>query len=253
MINYRVSTAPKDMEHIVDLEIQIWGIQPRDAFPAHMLCLAQHNGGVIIIAETDKIIGFSIGFPARRAQQLVLWSFITGVHPEYQGQGIGAALKQTQRHWAAEHNYESIVWSFDPLQPGNANFNLNHLGAVARIYRPNLYGTMQDAINRGMQSDRLEAWWHTTRNAPAPGIANEPVFLVEDHRDKPHTLVNFPDKSTESLAIAIPRHREVNLQLWQKQVRRAFQHAFKLGYEAHTFVRGDHTNYYLLSFPQVLD
>ena len=52
-----------------------------------------------------------------------------------------------------------MAWTFDPLQAGNANFNFNRLGTTARIYSVNHYGDMQDGINAGMASDRLEAQW----------------------------------------------------------------------------------------------
>jgi predicted GNAT superfamily acetyltransferase len=240
------------MQRIVELEIQVWGIHPRDSFPAHMLCLAHHHGGAVLIAEADnQLIGFSIGFPARRGDEIVLWSYITGVHPDWQGKGVGSTLKRTQRKWAGARGYNYIVWSFDPLQAGNANLNLNRLKAVARVYHENLYGVMNDEINRGMRSDRLEAWWKVHNHDRFDASNTQPVFLVADQDGTPVSPATFPSDTFQPLAIAIPRSRNVDRHAWQQSVRRAFRHAFLLGYEAHQFVRTDATNYYLLSRQKV--
>ena len=73
MVSYRIATQPQDMQAIAALEITIWGIEPRDIFPPHMLSLAQHHGGVVLVAEdNNRIIGFCIGFPARAQRRMVL-------------------------------------------------------------------------------------------------------------------------------------------------------------------------------------
>jgi predicted GNAT superfamily acetyltransferase len=126
----------------------------------------------VLGAEDDgELIGFSLGFPARLADRWLLWSFATGVHPDYQGRGIGYRLKHAQRLWARQHGYERIGWTFDPLQRGNANFNFNKLGVVLRAYHQDFYGEMHDALNVGLASDRFEVAWATGPDSPA----GEPV------------------------------------------------------------------------------
>jgi predicted GNAT superfamily acetyltransferase len=59
------------------------------------------NGGVVIGAYDEAcVIGLCFGFPSKRGDQVMLWSFMTGVHPDYQAQGIGYQLKYVQRQWA---------------------------------------------------------------------------------------------------------------------------------------------------------
>ena len=56
-----------------------------------------------------------------------------------------------------------IAWAFDPLQAGNAHFNLARLGATAGRYIDNMYGERTDALNAGVPTDRLIAEWDVDR------------------------------------------------------------------------------------------
>jgi len=85
---------------------------------------------------------------------------MTAVLPEYQGQGIGKKLKLAQREDALERGFDLVEWTFDPLQLGNANFNITHLGAIVREYLPNIYGNTTSQLDAGLPTDRLVAeWW----------------------------------------------------------------------------------------------
>ena len=53
-----------------------------------------------------------------------------------------------------------VKWTLDPLQARNAFFNIVKLGAVCRAYVRNLYGSLDDSLNRGRMTDRFEVeWW----------------------------------------------------------------------------------------------
>ena len=53
-----------------------------------------------------------------------------------------------------------MEWTFDPLELKNAHFNLVRLGAVARRYIPDCYGTTESPLHAGLPTDRLVAeWW----------------------------------------------------------------------------------------------
>ncbi len=161
VLEYRVLNTLDEFETAHSLEIAIWGLHPRDAVPVNMLCALQHSGGSLLGAyDGDTLIGIALAFPARSGDRWLLWSHFTGVDRRYQGQGVGFALKCYQREWALANGFAEIRWTFDPLQRGNANFNLNRLGAIADRYYENFYGVMEDKINYAASpSDRVEAIW----------------------------------------------------------------------------------------------
>ncbi len=242
-ITYRVAHDVEDLKQVIALEIQVWGLHERDAFPIHMLRLAPLHGGAIIVAEQDnQIIGLNIGYPARRGAELVLWSYITGVHPSAQANNIGYELKQTQRQWAKENGYSALCWTFDPLQPKNANFNLNHLETVAYQYHPNLYGAMDDAINKlDLPSDRLEVRWDVI-DKPLETPASEDIqFLLGPNGIYDHSAL----EAQTTLGICLPDNQD-DKRHWQQQLRAAFEAAFQRGYRGVAFQRADSHPYYVL-------
>lgn len=159
-VDYRELHGIAEFEQVADLEIAIWGSSQRDAVPSHMMHAVSRNGGLVVGAyAAAELVGMALAFPARRGRRWLLWSHMAGVRADYQGQSVGFGLKQYQRTWALERGYNTIGWTYDPLQRGNANFNLHLLGAVSSVYHVDFYGEMTDAINAGLPSDRLEVEW----------------------------------------------------------------------------------------------
>ncbi|MBK8026007.1 MAG: GNAT family N-acetyltransferase [Chloroflexi bacterium] len=204
-----------------------------------------HNGGVLIGAYDDRaLVGIAFAFYAHREGRPILWSHMTGVLPGYQGQGVGEGLKRAQRDWALEHGIGEIRWTFDPLQRGNANFNLVRLGAVADAYHVNLYGTMNDAINAGLPSDRVEACWHlrnASQETDITALASAHVVLAHDTQSRPIVRAlgdakcilaeiprNLPEMRIESPEFLLD---------WRLAVRKVLLDAFARGYVATSFVK----------------
>lgn len=61
-----------------------------------------------------------------------------------------------QREWALSQAITTITWTCDPLVRRNVGFNLNGLGATVEHYLVDHYGPMDDGLNRGDQTDRIE-------------------------------------------------------------------------------------------------
>jgi len=159
-IDYRPLHTVEELEQVVNLEIAVWGLDPRDAVPMNLMRPISAHGGLVLGAfEGETMVGMSLAFPARVDGKWVLWSHMTAVARDHQRRGIGFGLKQAQRQWALAHGYNEIRWTFDPFQPGNANFNLRQLGASANTYLVEYYGVMRDAINGSIAPDRIEAVW----------------------------------------------------------------------------------------------
>ena len=133
---------------------------------------ANLHGGLVLGAflPDGEAVAMSFAFLGRIEGRLCLYSQLTGVVPGYQSQGLGYRIKMPPaRDFARAEGIGAIAWAFDPLQAGNAHFNLARLGATAGRYIENMYGERTDALNAGVPTDRLIAEWDVARE-PDTGI-----------------------------------------------------------------------------------
>ncbi len=154
-----------EMHQAVDLQRLVWQESETDIIPAHLMNSAVHSGGLVIGAFVDELlVGFVFGFPGLYSTpdgpRLKHYSSILGVRPEWQGQGIGFALKRAQWQMVRHQGIDRITWTFDPLLSRNAWLNITRLGAVCSTYLRDFYGEMQDVLNQGLPTDRFDVdWW----------------------------------------------------------------------------------------------
>lgn len=121
--------------------------------------LAKAGNYVVGAYVGEQLVGACVGFfgiPAGAE----LHSHMAGVSAAARGRNVGFALKLHQRAWALDRGITSIYWTADPLVRRNAHFNIAKLGARPAEYLPNFYGQMNDAINRGDDSDRISLRWN---------------------------------------------------------------------------------------------
>lgn len=264
-VEYRQLTTVAELEQVVEVEMAVWGLPPRDAVPVNIMRpMSAHGGHILGAFDGERMVGMSVAFPARYHGRWVLWSHMAAVLPELQGQGIGVGIKLAQRTWALEHGYDEIRWTFDPLQRGNANFNLHLLGATASIYHVNYYGMMEDAINRDSASDRIEASWKLrdrrvkaiAEGKPPKSIrsSQERVVILCDGASGPETM-DIP-AGAALLYAQVPRRSALSgdtLQAWRTALRQTLQTAFERGYVAVDVAEDDTTDsdasYYVLQAP----
>jgi predicted GNAT superfamily acetyltransferase len=107
---------------------------------------------------SGELLGACTGFfgPPAHAE---LHSHIAGVRAAGLGRSVGFALKVHQRAWCLQRGVRVIAWTYDPLIRRNAYFNLVKLGARPVEYLRNFYGTMDDVINGGTETDRVLVHW----------------------------------------------------------------------------------------------
>lgn len=148
------------------LQQEVWGFEPMEVVPQHVLVTAVRHGGIALGAWRDgRLLAHSFAFRGVDHDGTpVLCSHMLGVTPGARGLGLGVALKWAQRDEALAMGISRIVWTFDPLEHGNARLNTQILGGVTNRYLENVYGEMRDALNAGLPSDRLELVWNL--NAP---------------------------------------------------------------------------------------
>jgi predicted GNAT superfamily acetyltransferase len=152
---------PRDLKAAVEVQVSAWGSSCHDITPAHVLKAVAENGGLVLGAfDGDRLVGFSWGFPVYGDSKPYFYSHQTGVIEERKYGGVGFMLKKAQREYVLRMGFDLIKWTFDPMQSLNANFNVNKLGVIVRVFKENYYGELEDNINRGMPTDRFVAeWW----------------------------------------------------------------------------------------------
>ena len=264
MIVYRDLTTARDCEAVFALEQAVWQMPADGAVPPHMLRALVHGGGHMAGAWDDKVLaGFTLAFPAKKGDEWILWSHMTGVHPAYQGQGIGFHLKQHQRTWAIENGYEIISWTFDPLQQRNAYFNLHRLGATSNTYHRNFYGELRDSINEGLQTDRLEIAWHLNKlhlqdlsegqTRKSLMVDDETPRLISNDNGSLH--ITLPRKwGAKHYIVEIPHDLNMlrvsamtQVIQWQNALAEVFTTAFAQGYKVTDFWRFEERCGYILT------
>lgn len=269
--------AMRDLLQTVDLQQAVWGMRGHECSSPHTMKAATVTGGCVLGAEVaGALVGFCFGIAAKRNAEVWLWSHMTAVLPDYQRAGIGFALKQAQRDWALANGYRVMAWTFDPMQAGNANFNLNRLGATARVYYVNHYGAMQDDLNAGLSSDRLEAHWQLDcpkvsalaagdKQAHEPDLPGALTMLVQEKHGElqfrppaeaggAHYRSHYRSHHGEYYGVEIPANiadlkarDKARARQWQGYVRDAITELLAAGYLVSGFVRQGDKVWYCLS------
>jgi predicted GNAT superfamily acetyltransferase len=236
-----------------DVQRGAWGISDESyVVPIATMVGANLHGGLVLGAflPGGDAVAMSFAFLARIAGRLCLYSQLTGVLPAYQSRGLGYQVKLLQRKFARSEGIERIAWAFDPLQAGNAYFNLVRLGASAGYYVENMYGPRTDALNAGVPTDRLIAEWNIQDEAKLVTIdtisdlprlvereqgGNEPVAISDAMSLRPlRILLEIPAEFA-----LLRRDTPAMAEQWRALVAQAFQAAFAAGYRAVHFVRAD--------------
>ncbi|MGO9920569.1 MAG: hypothetical protein ACLQIB_38490, partial [Isosphaeraceae bacterium] len=214
-ITIRRAETVADYRACQEAQRRAWGITDEGyVIPVATMVGANLHGGLVLGAflAGGGAAALSFAFLGRVEGRLCLYSQLTGVVPGYQSRGLGYGIKKLQRAIARSEGIELIVWAFDPLQAGNAHFNLARLGATACRYIENMYGERTDSLNAGVPTDRLIAEWETSDTPVAafdaediPGLprlidAGQGGAGCPGGRDRPNVGQAFqPDVRLESL------------------------------------------------------
>ena len=234
-VTIRPCHTVEEFEQMVELEIQVWGFLERDVVPSQMYVVASKTGGQVLGAFVgEKMAGFVLAYPGIRNGRPYLHSHMAGVLPEFRDLGVGRRLKLAQREDALVRGITLIEWTFDPLQTRNAHFNICRLGAIARRYLTDVYGSTSSPLHAGLPTDRLVAEWHLESERvldilagkePALGPSVGRVRIVMDQAS--------PDRVAEI----------------QSQARKRFQELFAAEYVVTWFERETGGGSYVLAKP----
>jgi predicted GNAT superfamily acetyltransferase len=253
-ITIRRAETTADYQACQEAQRRAWGItEEQYVVPLATMVGVQLHGGLVLGAfrPDGSAVGVSFAFLGRIDGRLGLYSQLTGVVPGQQGRGIGGRLKQAQWQFARDQGLELLAWAFDPLQAGNAHFNLHRLGARSHTFVENLYGLRTDALNAGVPTDRLIVTWSTT---PQPRLTLDAAEIEQIPRVVRAVLRpdGLPDVEadageevrTHRVLIEIPEdigrlrgHAPERAERWRQAVTAAFTRHFASGFAAVDFLR----------------
>lgn len=231
MVTIRDLTTHQDFADCIALQEATWGEGFSERVPAAILRVSQMIGGVSAGAfdETERMVGFVFGLTGVRTGELVHWSDMLAVRRELRSQGIGERLKQYQRDKVVAVGVTAMLWTFDPLQAGNAHFNINHLGAMPIEYVPDMYGSNTgSALHGTLPTDRFIVRWDLASSAVRAIAGTVHVEIPADF-------------------IGVQRSDPERALAWRLEVRDAMQSRLADGYRVVGFQRGASGNpFYIL-------
>lgn len=266
-VTIRPLDSHKSFEKVVEIQKAVWNHDDVDLTPTHHFSISTRMGAILLGAFVGrKLAGFVYSFPAVFEGRHCQHSHLLAVLPDFQGYGLGKALKWSQRDEALRRGYGLITWTFDPLQTRNANLNLQALGALSRTYFHNFYGmTPALCLGPAIPTDRLLIEWPIRSGRvgdlargkgkrPCPDPAKLPKALERKagqegtfalparprlNLDDPLLLVEVP-RDVKALAFRCDLIAD-----WQAGLRRVLRNYFGRGYCADYFIFGDRCFYVL--------
>ena len=262
-----------DMKQCEEIQKEVWGFIELDIVPAGLMAVMGHYGAVNAGAFVgERMAGFVCGFPGYGEGEPFHHSHMLAVRPEFQGAGIGLALKWAQADRVLAQGIRRVNWTFDPLQARNANLNINHLGCVSSVYRLNVYGNSESPLHGGLPTDRLEPDWQLASGrvsrarrgelVPAAGIpdlphANEVRFRSGGLAEMGDVTDSAEAGGASEVLFFIPHdfndllRRDIRLAMdWRLRSREALTGLFQRGYEVVGFHRDGRTTAYRLRRPE---
>jgi len=265
----RALRRPEELAEVFRLEQAIWGTETT---PVHVTLTTAHHGGVVLGAyDGDRLVGFVYGFPGHARGETYLCSHTAGVDSAWRGRGLGFRLKRAQREAALAKGYRRMVWTYDPLESRNARLNLHKLGARAVAFSIDHYGTMPDALNGDLPTDRFLVDWRLDtephNRPPFPESSLDRLLLRAevDAAGWPEPIA--ADKALERISVekgpwltAIPGQfqqlRDQNPELalrWRLATRKLFTALIDRGFAAVDFAQCDVSGCYLWRAATAID
>ncbi|MGI0154735.1 MAG: hypothetical protein ACREDE_01155, partial [Thermoplasmata archaeon] len=239
-----------------------------------LLRALQDNGGLVLGAFADiYLAGFAASLIGWDGAVLYHYSHQVAVRPEYQNHRLGYRLKALQRDEVLKLGLREIRWAFDPLQSRGAWLNVRRLGARPDRYYSHYYGQLADAVNHGLETDRMRAVWsvgspeveermagrYPTPEDDARRWADSSAIVETEPGEsgiRVPTAVGEPTGSRAHLEIPfdlglVREHEPAALRRWRHASRDAFRAAADLGYVVDDFsvvpVEHERRSFYFLT------
>lgn len=201
---FRLLRTLDDLLHAERLQEEIFGVTERDLIPANELIVVPETGGAVIAAflsDAPEAAGVLVGWGGFIGRPRIVSDFLA-VRPEARNLGLAAELKRLQAAIALARGFREIVWTVDPLRAANARLNFGKLGAVAREYEIDRYGSgFAAGLYGGMPSDRLHVTWEIASDRVRDRLLGFAVDAVPSREEIPAYTAGTEEAR---VAIAIP-------------------------------------------------
>jgi predicted GNAT superfamily acetyltransferase len=225
-IAVRACSGLAEFAACIEVERAVWGSADVDIVPLPLFVVAEETGGQVLGAFAgERMVGFTLAIAGARNRKPFLHSHMTAVLQQYRNRGAGRQLKLLQRQEALGRGIDRIEWTFDPLEIKNAYFNFR-LGAIARRFIPNMYGTTTSPLHGGLPTDRLVAEWRLRSLHVSRALADR---RLSARRSRKKELVRI--KIPVEFAQIRGTNSEEAARL-QAEVRQEFEHWLGRGYAA---------------------
>jgi predicted GNAT superfamily acetyltransferase len=251
----------------VELQEETWGRGFSERVPAAILRVGQKIGGVSggAFDASGRLVGMVFGLTGVRAGELVHWSDMLAVVPEWRNHHLGERLKHYQAERVRGLGVRYMLWTFDPLVARNAHFNVNRLGAFPVEYVVDMYGSYTGSTLHGaLPTDRFVTRWDLVdaRSTPAAaavaadGDADIPVVDAGASCERGAAIDFQLDPDAPCVRVRVPadfsslqRENPQCAEHWRHVVRACATQLFHAGYHVSRFVRaaGDTLPYYVFS------
>ena len=257
-IQYRELSDFSEYFILENIQRDVWNVPDVELVPKRLIYATRKSGGVVIGAYLEEeLIGYVWGWIGNKDPfGVFIYSHHNAVRKKFQNLGIGFQLKLEQRKWAIKQGYSLVNWTFDPLQSKNGYLNIHKLGATCISYNIKYWGEMKDALNVGMETDRLYCNWYLDSDHVNSYLQQKQrdftsvidnddnqVLITEKKENFIHIVDVKLERSKSVLALEIPSniadYMANNKALaidWRIKSRTVFIEYFKKGYKLIDFV-----------------
>lgn len=245
-IKIREVETIEEMQDCIRLQREVFAMPDMEISPVRHLIVARYAGGFTMGAYLQKrLVAFVLSLPmfTENKEQRAFYSHMTAVDTRLQSLGIGAKLKWAQRERAMAAGANFIRWTYQPVLPRNAFFNIERLGVTINTYLPNFYGTdaessaEQREAEEGVDSDRLFVDWRLDSPKVVALSKGEKYEETDEIVKKIEIPPNWNELVVKETKKAIAE---------QKRIKHEFQTAFAEGLIVRGFERSETNPKYLL-------
>ena len=285
--SFSVRSLTRTDELLGVLHLQNLVYMDEDAYKTQLYTLIEimRNGGVVLGAfDGDMLIGFLVAFlgteikdPSRPAMaNLKMILSRLGVHPDYRNVTVATRLMRRLREIATKQGIRLITYGINPLDSRSVYLSIGKLGAIAKTFVPDFYGTEDiDGNDIGSTDQLIAEWWLTQNRVDERLHGSRPTLKLEQYLEAETPLLNptvlkddqvYPYdvpieviKGRQLLLLEIPRSYQILLRgdrsvllTWKQHVRDGLQTLMQAGYVVTDALResfeGRPRAFYVMSF-----